>query len=100
VRGGRRFPALAGSFRAILRPSQRGGGPWVDRVNGKTCWETTRPLFSGSWSTSVILRTEGERDLPLLGSEKLVAYDRHTGEQHWSANGLPAEAVAVSAIGR
>jgi outer membrane protein assembly factor BamB len=46
------------------------------------------------------METEGQRDLIVLGSKKLVAYDPASGKERWSASGFPAEAVAVAAVGR
>jgi outer membrane protein assembly factor BamB len=71
----------------------------VDREDGTVRWEAPRPLFSASWSTPVILKSEGQRDLIVLGSKKLVAYDPASGKERWSASGFPAEAVAVPAVG-
>jgi len=65
----------------------------VNKKTGAKVWETTEKgsepgKFEGSWSTPIIVKSEG-RDQMILGvPNKLKGYDPKTGKELWSCDGL------------
>lgn len=71
----------------------------VHRDTGATVWEHPRPLFRAGWSTPMIWRHDGIRELVVLGSKRLTSYDPSTGAEIWWAGGFPDETVGIPVAG-
>jgi len=67
--------------------------------DGTVAWQTDRPLFSANWSTPMIWDHDGQKDLVVLGSRRLVAYDPDSGKEHWRVEGFSPETVGVPVFG-
>lgn len=60
----------------------------IDKFTGETRWTAPRDGFTRSYSTPILLETEGERSLVVAGALKLVAYETGTGKPKWWVDGL------------
>lgn len=74
----------------------------LDGPSGKTLWQTDepggatgedgmnggKPLWTGSWSTPVIARIEGQEQVLVSFPKHVQAYDPATGKVLWSVDGL------------
>ncbi|HEX7861107.1 MAG TPA: PQQ-binding-like beta-propeller repeat protein [Verrucomicrobiae bacterium] len=68
--------------------------------SGELAWETPRPLHRSGWSTPVIWPHNNIKDLLVLGSGRLTAYDPATGAEKWFVTGFARETTVVPVIGR
>ena len=61
----------------------------VDKRTGQTVWRTDRPPmdtddeFKKAFSTPLVFRSNGKRQMIVPGAEWIVSYDPATGEQIW-----------------
>lgn len=94
-------PIITGDRVVQLIDSNEGRSRLValDAATGAIVWDQPRPLCSAGWSTPVVSTLHETRELVVLGSKLLVAYDPDSGKERWSLGGFPAETVAVPALG-
>ena len=61
----------------------------LDRKSGKILWKTPRPANSGrgfSFSTPLIIESDGKRQVISSGSDYVVSYDLEKGDELWRFN--------------
>ena len=94
-------PVLAGD-KVILNEDHDSGSFLiaVDKLTGKTVWETPRPGHTRSYSTPVVWKSEGREIVLVAGALQLAAYDVHSGERIWWINGLARIVNPTPVLGR
>ena len=94
-------PVLAGD-KVILNEDHDSGSFLiaVDKLTGKTVWETPRPGHTRSYSTPVVWKSEGREIALVAGALQLAAYDVHSGERIWWINGLARIVNPTPVLGR
>jgi outer membrane protein assembly factor BamB len=74
----------------------------VDKKTGKTIWQVDEPggdsgekkpgsekaVWTGSWSTPIIIEAAGREELVLSWSKRVAAYNPLTGKEFWTCSGL------------
>jgi outer membrane protein assembly factor BamB len=75
----------------------------LDKQTGETVWDVgerakNSPVF-GSWSTPVILQSQGRDDLVLPLPEEIKGFDPLTGRERWRCAGLGTEVYAMPLVG-
>jgi outer membrane protein assembly factor BamB len=60
----------------------------VDKITGKTIWQTPRGRVTRSWSTPVIWNANGRDEIVISGSQRVKGYDPVSGKELWVADGL------------
>jgi outer membrane protein assembly factor BamB len=60
----------------------------LDAKTGQQLWKTNRNDFTRSYSTPVVWNVNGQNQVVVAGSLKLVAYDPSNGKPIWWINGL------------
>ncbi|HEX4149512.1 MAG TPA: PQQ-binding-like beta-propeller repeat protein [Pirellulales bacterium] len=55
----------------------------LDKRTGETVWKTPRPDHRG-WSTPILIKAAGRRELVLNGHDAVRGYDPETGKELWS----------------
>ena len=82
-------PVLAGD-KVILNEDHDTGSFLIalDKLSGKTVWETPRSGHTRSYSTPVVWKSEGRETLLVAGALQLTAYDAQKGKRLWWINGL------------
>jgi outer membrane protein assembly factor BamB len=84
-----------------LLDSDKGGScvMALQAATGEQAWESSRSLFSASWSTPLVWAPQGVDELVVLGSKQLTAYDPATGKERWSEGGFPIQVACSIAAG-
>ena len=72
----------------------------VNKLSGKTVWETPRPGHTRSYSTPVVWKSEGQEAVIVAGALQLTAYDSHSGRNLWWINGLARIVNPTPVLGR
>jgi outer membrane protein assembly factor BamB len=69
----------------------------VDKSTGQQVWKCKRPATKRmlNWSTPVLWKHGGEKELVVLGRQQLVAYDLKDGRKRWWITDLPVETAAT-----
>lgn len=67
--------------------------------DGQVHWQTERPQFTANWSTPVLWDQGGPKELVVLGSRRLTAYDPDTGQERWWVDGFSPETIGVPVLG-
>jgi outer membrane protein assembly factor BamB len=67
--------------------------------DGEVDWQTERPRFAANWSTPTICEHDGQKDLLVLGSRRLTAYDADSGQERWWVEGFPPETIGLPVYG-
>jgi outer membrane protein assembly factor BamB len=84
-------PILAGD--TLLMVCDQDAGSFLlalDKSSGKVRWRAERPLAQRGYSTPVLYRTpEGQSQVIIAGSYRLIGYDLRSGKEVWWARGLP-----------
>ncbi len=72
----------------------------VDKRTGANRWKTDRPDTWLSWSSPVVAERGASRAAELIvsGSERLDAYDAHTGESLWTLGGMARECIPTPIV--
>lgn len=70
----------------------------VNRKTGKQVWKRPRPFSSAGWSTPVVWRHDGVRDVVVLG-RRVTGYDPQSGKARWHVAGLMDYSVTVPVLG-
>ncbi len=60
----------------------------LDCKTGAVRWNTPRPEMLAGYSVPVICKANGQEDIVVAGSGKLVGYDPQTGYERWTCNTL------------
>ncbi len=60
----------------------------VDKLTGRTAWQTARPGFPRGFSTPVLWASGGVEQILVAGTLRLVAYDPADGKEMWHVRGL------------
>jgi len=63
----------------------------VDKKTGRTVWKKDRPGFTGSWSTPLHRKYEGNNEVVIFGSWRVVGYSLQDGTECWTVGGLALE---------
>jgi outer membrane protein assembly factor BamB len=61
----------------------------VDANTGKLRWRTERPEMLGGYAVPVVCEANGQTDIVVGGTGKLIGYDPETGRVRWNCNTLP-----------
>ena len=72
----------------------------VNKLSGKTVWETPRSGHTRSYSTPVVWKSEGRETVLVAGALQLAAYDAHSGKRIWWINGLARIVNPTPVLGR
>jgi outer membrane protein assembly factor BamB len=69
----------------------------VYKSTGQQAWKCKRPATKRmfNWSTPVLWKHGGEKELVVLGREHLIAYDLKDGRKRWWVTDLPIETAAT-----
>jgi outer membrane protein assembly factor BamB len=71
----------------------------LDKTTGKTVWTAKRPdAPKGGWSTPVIIKAGGRRELLLNGEFGVNAYDPATGRDLWFCKGFTGRGTPMPAF--
>ena len=72
----------------------------VDKKTGKDIWKTPRrEKPKGGWSTPILIKVDGKRQLVLNGEFGVEAYDPTTGQATWFCKGFNGRGTPVPAWG-
>ena len=84
-------PVLANDMVVINCDPQKKGAYIlaVDRDTGKTIWRQDRQVAREGWSTPVLWKHGNEKELVVLGGNKLISYDLKDGQKRWWLYDLP-----------
>ena len=69
-----------------------------DKKTGKEAWKTKRSIEI-SWSTPVLVQSDGRAELVTSGSERIIAYDPATGKELWQSTGVQSNAIHTPLVG-
>jgi outer membrane protein assembly factor BamB len=69
----------------------------VDQSTGEQVWKIKRPDSKSiwNWSTPVLWKHGDQKELVVLGRERLIAYDPKDGRERWWVSHLPVETAAT-----
>jgi len=69
----------------------------VEASTGETIWKRERPIpkMPLGWSTPVLWRHAGEKELVVLGSQELISYKLEDGQERWRIENMPTETAAT-----
>lgn len=60
----------------------------IDVRNGNTIWRTNRNEFPRGYATPIIWSNDGERQIVVSGTLRVVGYDFDTGAERWTVRGI------------
>jgi outer membrane protein assembly factor BamB len=69
-----------------------------DKTTGKEIWRTKRTVEI-SWSTPVLVQSDGRAELVTNGNERIIAYDPATGKELWQSAGVQSNAIHTPLVG-
>jgi outer membrane protein assembly factor BamB len=91
-------PVLSGALCYLnCGPGPRSSLMALEAKSGKTAWQVEVPggleggdagSWTGSWSTPLLIRSEGRNDLLISYPHQLLAVDPASGHERWSCAGL------------
>jgi outer membrane protein assembly factor BamB len=87
--------------RLIINGDQQDGKSFVialDPKSGKTLWQTPRPDFVSSYTTPVLWSHDGEDDVVVVGSVRVVGYGLQDGKERWTVRGTEGVSVAPTPV--
>lgn len=70
----------------------------IDAADGKTLWQTPRPMYMTSHATPIVWNHNGVEEVILAGSVRLTAYDVKDGAERWSCLGLEPISICPSPV--
>jgi outer membrane protein assembly factor BamB len=70
-----------------------------DKQTGKELWTTDRSEFSRGYCTPVISSANGQREIVVAGTLRVVGYDWESGKELWTVRGLSRVNCMTPAIG-
>ena len=59
-----------------------------DKRTGKELWRTDRSEFSRGYSTPVVWKVEGKKQIVVAGTLRVAGYDYDSGQELWTVRGL------------
>lgn len=65
----------------------------LDKRTGEERWRVLRDEVT-SWATPIVVEHQGTRQVVVSGTQRVRAYDLHTGKEIWSCGGLSHNIVA------
>ena len=69
-----------------------------DINTGALAWKTPRTV-EASWSTPVLVKTQGRTELVTNGNQLIVSYDPRTGKELWRTKGVESNAIHTPLVG-
>lgn len=100
INGSGTSPALIKN-RLIINGDQQDGKSFIIAIepkSGKTLWQTPRPEFVSSYTTPVLWAHDGQDDVVLVGSVRVVAYGLNDGKERWTVRGTEGISVAPTPV--
>lgn len=70
----------------------------IDKRTGKTIWKTDRGEFPRNYCTPVIVDVDGNKQIVVAGTLRVVAYDLTSGEEKWTVRGIARAACSSPGI--
>ena len=70
-----------------------------DKQSGKELWRTDRSEFSRGYSTPVIWKVSGQKQIVVAGTLRIAGYDYATGQEVWTVRGLSRVNCMTVAVG-
>ncbi len=64
----------------------------LDPGTGETVWDIDRPV-QGSWTTPIIIRANGRKELVTSAKPWVIAYDPASGEEYWRARCIEGDSA-------
>lgn len=93
-------PIIAGEAVILNRDLESGSSVMaISLANGKTLWETPRPLARGSFGTPIVWNNNGTREVVTPGSVRLNGYDLKTGAERWMFEGVCSFSCTTPVVG-
>jgi outer membrane protein assembly factor BamB len=87
-------PILAEGLVILVRDQGKGSTILaLDAATGRTAWETKR-LSPNSYATPLVWDTPAGKQIVAAGHARIIGYDLKTGEEKWTAGGVPAGCCA------
>ncbi|MFM2094857.1 MAG: hypothetical protein RIS70_1981 [Planctomycetota bacterium] len=71
----------------------------VDKRSGKTVWRTERGEFPRGFATPVIWTNNGQKQIVIAGTLRVVGYDLKTGKEAWTVRGISRTVCATPVVG-
>ena len=71
----------------------------MEPATGRTIWEASRPLAGASYSTPMVWRHDGMRELIVQGRGRVSSYDLDRGQLQWWVKGWGFTAVTTPVAG-
>jgi outer membrane protein assembly factor BamB len=93
-------PALAGG-RVVLNCDVEENKSFLavyDLATGKEQWQTSRKEFFSGYTTPVVWRHDGQEELVISGSLRVVGYGLADGKERWFTTGTEAVSVAPTPV--
>ncbi|HVQ39836.1 MAG TPA: PQQ-binding-like beta-propeller repeat protein, partial [Pyrinomonadaceae bacterium] len=92
-------PILYGNL-VIMQCDESGMKSFIaafDKKTGKEVWRVARKV-DVTWSTPVLVQTNGRTELVAAAAEAIIAYDPATGKELWRHKGLESNAVPTPVV--
>jgi len=70
-----------------------------DKRTGKEIWRTDRSEFSRGYCTPVVWTVDGQKQIVVSGTLRVVGYDWHTGLEIWTVRGLSRVVCITPTVG-
>jgi len=70
-----------------------------DKRTGKELWRTDRSEFSRGYSTPVVWKVAGKKQIVVAGTLRVVGYDYDSGQELWTVRGLSRVNCISATIG-
>lgn len=70
----------------------------IDKRTGETVWRTDRSEFPRNYCTPVIVEVDGEKQIVVAGTLRVVGYDLASGEEQWTVRGIARAACSSPGI--
>lgn len=72
----------------------------IDLHTGEQIWKTNRPEFPRSYSTPIIWQNDGQQQIVVCGTLRIVGYDFETGKEVWSVGNVSRLNNMTPVVGR
>lgn len=70
----------------------------IDKHTGRTVWRTDRSEFPRNYCTPVIVEVEGQQQIVVAGTLRIVGYDFASGKELWTVRGTSRGACSSPGI--
>lgn len=71
----------------------------VDKNTGETVWRTDRSEFPRNYCTPVVWTVDGQKQIVVAATLRVVGYDVATGEELWTVRGLSRAVCTTPVVG-